>query len=220
MVLQEEIAEFSGSGSKGRSKNIRNRKYERQREKILSKAGRLFWKKGYLGTSTDDIARVTSLNKSTIFYYFNNKVSILYTLAIKSMIDLLKRAQHIVESKTTPENKLKKLITSHIHWQTSNIGLAGVGQLEIRNLSPKLRRELVAMRDQYESLFRNVIEEIASSDGYKLKKEEVNLFSLFILGFLNSMVQWYDPNGPQSPEKIASQASGFVFYGLETLKKE
>jgi AcrR family transcriptional regulator len=219
MVSNTEISESSKPGSKGRSKNIRNRNYERQREKILTNAGRLFWKKGYLGTSTDDIARVTSLNKSTIFYYFKNKVSILYTLAIKSMGDLQKRAQDVIESDTPPEKKLEQLISSHILWQTSNIGLAGIGQLEIRNLSPKLRRELVDMRDQYELVYRNVIEKISIRDGYHLKSEDLKLLSLFVLGFLNSMVQWYNPSGPLSPKMIASRACGFVFRGLECLKK-
>ncbi|MBW2346741.1 MAG: helix-turn-helix transcriptional regulator, partial [Deltaproteobacteria bacterium] len=41
------------------------RRREHQKKKILSAASRLFWKKGYNGTSIEDIAKTADVNKAT-----------------------------------------------------------------------------------------------------------------------------------------------------------
>ena len=64
-----------------------------QRKKLLTIAGRLFWQKGYLATSIDDIAKAAKMNKASIYYYFKNKADVLYELAsatMQALIDLQK----------------------------------------------------------------------------------------------------------------------------------
>jgi AcrR family transcriptional regulator len=41
-----------------------------QRNKLLTIAGHLFWQKGYLATSIDDIAKAAKMNKASLYYYF------------------------------------------------------------------------------------------------------------------------------------------------------
>ena len=69
MTKKQEKVEAAKSSPKERKKR-ENPKLLRKREKILAKSGQLFWKKSYLGTSYEDIGKATSLNKSTISYYF------------------------------------------------------------------------------------------------------------------------------------------------------
>jgi AcrR family transcriptional regulator len=46
------------------------------RQKIMRAAERLFAKKGYDGTSMEDIARSAKINKPLIYYYFKSKIAI------------------------------------------------------------------------------------------------------------------------------------------------
>ncbi len=66
----------------------------------------------------------------------------------------------------------------------------------------------IRMRDEYEGIFRNILEDGTNEGEFQCR--DVKLASLFILGFLNSTVQWFDKTGTLSPEKIASEAFAFV----------
>jgi AcrR family transcriptional regulator len=58
--------------------NWQRQRWAKQHQKILSAAGHLFWKKGYLGTSIDDIAKAANVNKAAVYYYFKDKSFLLY----------------------------------------------------------------------------------------------------------------------------------------------
>lgn len=53
---------------------------EKTKEKILKVSTKLFAKKGFDGTTVDEIAKMAKIPKSLIYYYFKNKKEILKTL--------------------------------------------------------------------------------------------------------------------------------------------
>jgi len=179
-----------------------------QRKKLLAIAGRLFWQKGYLATSIDDIAKSAKMNKASLYYYFKNKADVLYELASATMQALIDQALPILNSSLQPEEKLKVFIVKHLTFGLLHLGLSGIGQMERRNLPPKLLQAYIRMRDEYEGIFRKILEE-GTKQG-KFQCRDVELASLFIMGFLNSTVQWFDKTGKLSPEEIASEAFAFV----------
>jgi len=194
------------------SQNRRSRHWLRQREKILSAAGRLFWQKGYLGTSITDIAKAANVNKASVYYYFENKAVLLFEVASRSLQELTESVMSVRELELSPGEKLRMLIVNHVKWQTSHLGLAGIGQVERRNLPPRLQREYVRSRDQYEAMFREVIEEGLVQKEFR--PIDPKLAALFTLGFLNSIIQWFKPSGRLSADEIAIEACRFVFEGL------
>lgn len=196
----------------GGMKKSKNSRLQRQREKILSVSGRLFWQKGYLATSIDDIAEGCRMNKASIYYYFNNKAALLYELSLASIQVLIDQGLLIMKSKLQPEEKLKAFISNHINFALTNLGLSGIGQLERRNLPAKLLRSYVSMRDEYEGIFRKILKE--GTERKKFRFRDIKLASLFILGFMNSIVQWYKATGKLSTEEIAMNAYAFVSRAL------
>jgi AcrR family transcriptional regulator len=215
MAKKLEISEASKPNTKERKKRGQSPKLLRKREKILAKSGQLFWKKSYLGTSISDIARAAGLNKSAVFYYFDNKVSILYTIATESLKELIEQAKSILNSDQPAPKKLELLITTHFGWQTTNVG-AAIGQLERRNLTPKLLRDMDALRNQYEDIFIKIIKEIMVQRNCQISEAQNKIITRFVLGFANSLIQWYKPSGRLSAEEIAAQASSFIFKGLDS----
>jgi hypothetical protein len=93
---------------------------------------------------------------------------------------------------------------------------AAIGQLERRNLTPKLLRDLDALRNQYEEIFIRIIKEIMVERNYQISEEQNKIITRFVLGFANSLIQWYKPSGRLSAEEIAAQASSFIFKGLDS----
>jgi TetR/AcrR family transcriptional regulator, cholesterol catabolism regulator len=179
-----------------------------QRKKLLTIAGRLFWQKGYLATSIDDIAKAAKMNKASIYYYFKNKADVLYELASATMQALIDQALPIMNSNLRPEEKLETFVVKHLKFGLIHLGLSGIGQMERRNLPPKLLQAYIRMRDEYEGIFRKILGE--GIEQGKFQCRDVKLSSLFMLGFLNSTVQWFNKTGKLSPEEIASEAFAFV----------
>ena len=60
----------------------------RKREQILRGAQHLFLTHGYMGTSTDAIARETGISKETLYAYYPNKEA-LFTAVLQHMVSIL-----------------------------------------------------------------------------------------------------------------------------------
>jgi AcrR family transcriptional regulator len=197
----------------GQAKNPR---WQRQRKKILYAAGRLFWQKGYRATTVDDIARAGRINKATIYYYFKNKAFLLFEIVCGIMQEALANARPLLSSALRPREKLRVLILQHTKWILS-LKWPAMGQMERRNLPARLLSEYLVLRDEYEAIFKDIIEEgIRQSEFRRLDPQ---LCSRFILGLLNSFLDWYKPGGSLSPEAIAGQAYDFILQSIRTAER-
>ena len=205
--MQKETSTTNGAVDK------RTKRWQRHRQNILKSAGKLFWDKGYMGTSTEQIAKNANVNKATIYYYFANKSTILYELLLKPLEAFIGLAVPIAKSKMRANEKLEAIIKGHIKWQISHIGFAGIGLFERKNLPLKLRRKYIRMRDKYENIYRKII-----SEGIKQGEfffDDPNLTTMFILGLVNSIIQWYKPKGRLSADDISLKASRFILQAFK-----
>jgi AcrR family transcriptional regulator len=199
--------------------NGKNLRWERQKKKIINVAGRLFYQNGYQGTTLDEIAKAGKINKATIYYYFNSKAILLFEIVCGVMHEVLELARPIENSSLTPEEKLKTLILQHVKWELS-LKWPAIGLTERRNLPPKLLKEYLELRDEYEAIFRKVM--LERFGGNPSPGANMKLYSLFTLGLLNSFFHWYKPNGALSLEEVAEEAYRFIHraISLEHRQKE
>jgi TetR/AcrR family transcriptional regulator, cholesterol catabolism regulator len=197
----------------GQGKNLR---WQRQRKKILHVAGRLFWQKGYGATTLDDIARAGRINKATIYYYFKNKAFLLFEIVCGIMQEGLENTRPLLSSALRPREKLRVLILQHTKWILS-LKWPTIGQMERRNLPPRLLNEYLVLRDEYEAIFKNIIKEGIRQNEFRRLDPE--LYSRFILGLLNSFLNWFKPSGSLSQEEIAGQAYDFIHQSIKAPEK-
>ena len=74
-----------------------------KRDDILYEAGKLFRRKGFNGTSMQDIASEVGILKGSIYYYFNSKDEIFRKLLNKGISPVLKA--ELIKSKNLPPDK-------------------------------------------------------------------------------------------------------------------
>ncbi|MBW1802128.1 MAG: TetR/AcrR family transcriptional regulator [Deltaproteobacteria bacterium] len=160
------------------------------REKILNAAARLFMRKGFKGTSLNDIAREARLNKVTIYYHFKNKMTLIYEIAVSNIHGIMALDEHILDADISADEKLNALIYNHIKWVISHPGRLGFNPLLKINLTPKLYTEYVKAREAYLSLFLRVIEQ-GQANG-EFQKAASCYDPLFIVQYLNALVQRLD----------------------------
>ena len=75
----------------------RERRIERQRKTIMDAAAELFAQKGYMATTTKDIAEAVDIGESTLYGYFSSKKDVLQAILSQQaeMVDAL--LVHIIE---------------------------------------------------------------------------------------------------------------------------
>jgi AcrR family transcriptional regulator len=80
------------------------------REKIVNSAQKIFSHFGFEKTTMKDIARALRVGKSTLYYYFKNKISIFEAVLEKEAESIRKEIYTALEKETKPENKLRVYI--------------------------------------------------------------------------------------------------------------
>ena len=187
-------------------------KKQRNREKIMSAAQRIFSEKGYSAATINEIARAANVNKCTLYTYYEGKVMLWYVSAYKYMESLINLEKPIANSYEIPELKLKRLIFNHIKWRATNLGVAILSQSERKELPPKLLQSYIELRDEYEAIFREVISELITRN--KHKHMDIKIATLLVLGLANSINQWYTPEGELSLDQIADIVYEFIARAL------
>jgi TetR/AcrR family transcriptional regulator, cholesterol catabolism regulator len=187
-----------------------NRK-ERQ-DKILLAAANLFLQKGYERTTIEDITDAVGINKAMLYYYFPDKQNVLFKIMNSSISEMITQSRKIERLKATTRKKLELLIQTHLMRFADQKSVPAVSHAELRNLSPRFRKKIIANRDKYEEIFRNVIREGINAGEFR--SVDANLTAASILGLLNSVNLWYRNDGSYSMGDISARIIDMMFSGI------
>lgn len=174
--------------------------FDRKREVLLREAAASFNRRGYHGTSLNEIAKKLGVTKAALYTYVPSKEDLLYychDAAMDSAIESLHKAQ---ASAGTGRERLTRTLR---HYLMMMLGQEGgyVVLLEENAMKPAHVREIIKRRDQFERGLREfVVEGIA--DG-SIVRCNPKLAVFMMLGALNWSRKWYRPNGSWSGAQIA-----------------
>jgi TetR/AcrR family transcriptional regulator len=183
------------------------------REKILAESARVFNRRGYHATTLDDIARALGVTKAALYYYVRNKEDVLFQCHQKALDLAIDAVRSAVLQSSAPDEQLRLVFRRYIEGMTDQLAGAVVLLYE-GALSPALHRTILAQRDEYEGLLRRIIED-GTARGIFVPCD-AKLIGFAILGALNWIPRWYDPNGPVSPKDIATTFAEYFVRGLLT----
>ncbi len=184
-----------------------------RRKTILRVAGRLFSQQGYYGTSIRDIAAAIRLHGGSLYAHITSKEELLWEIVDEAAQAFLSSLEPIVHSERSPLEKLRLAVAAHLQVVTERQDAAVVFNHEWKALSPRRRADILARRDAYEALFRQILQEGVEAGIFRADLN-VPLITRFILTALNSVAVWYRPKGPLSPEQIAEAFTDWAVRGL------
>ena len=195
-------------------KSLREKRFEQKKVEILKSAASAFRKKGFHGTSMDEISDRLLMTKGSLYYYFKNKEDLLYACHDYSLNRLLQTLGEIEKDGTSLEERLHRLIVNHVRHLIDELHASAM-TIELNGLSPDLRTKLIKKRDRYEREFRKIIQEGMEKGIFE--KGDPKLITFAIMGALNWIARWYSPEGVAKSERIGEVFSDFFIRGL--LKK-
>ena len=185
-----------------------------RRLQIEDAASTLFRERGYAATSVRDIASALNLQGGSLYAHVASKEDVLWSIVCRAADRFNAEVGPAATSGAAAPERLRSMIRGHVEVVTSGQKDAAVFLHEWRFLSQERRAQISERRDDYESLFRNVI-----SDGIRagdFRPMDARQTAMAILSALNGIPTWYSADGPLSPTQIAAQPADLFLHALET----
>jgi AcrR family transcriptional regulator len=181
-------------------------------DQLLEVATRLFKEKGYHNTSMRDLADALGLQKASLYYYIESKEALLLRLLKRGSTLLGAEIDQIYAADLPPAEKLRRALENHAITVMEHLNLVSVYLQEYRSLPPQRLQEVLTMRQHYEQVLAQILEDgIASGD---FRPVNVKMAVLGFLGMLNWTHQWFSPNGELSPQEIAAILADLALGGV------
>ncbi|MGD8814138.1 MAG: TetR/AcrR family transcriptional regulator [Anaerolineales bacterium] len=183
-----------------------------QRSDIIQAAAQIFRRKGFHGTSMQDIADAVELQKSSLYYHVPSKQDILLEILDWALDLLIDDMQTVLKSDLPAKEKLRRAIHVYVDRLTEDADLATVLLMEHRSLEPDLQQGHIQRRDRYEGLWRQLIEDGIREGAFRALNPRLTGFAL--LGVQNWMLTWYRADGSMQAADLADQFADLFLKGL------
>jgi AcrR family transcriptional regulator len=180
-------------------------------DRLLEAAADLFRRKGYAGTSTREIAESLGIRKASLYHHIATKEELLETLCRESLRRLTDEVSAVTAN---PKSRLRAIIEVHMRTAVRERDMHITMLLDHGALAPKRRAAVVAARDRYQALIRDVIR--ADQKAGRLRADiDAKQLTLALLNLLNWTIFWFDPADEKSAPEIAGILAEVFLRGAE-----
>ena len=167
--------------------------------------------KGYHATTLEDIAERLGVRKTALYHYFPDKDSILYACHQESLAELDRMIAESANCCTSARERLAYLINEHVRVMTDELEGSPLA-FEVPALSDERRVEIIAGRDRYEHVLRDIVTDGVDSGEFRQVDAKIAVFA--ILGAINWIARWYRPEGQAHAKELGSQFADYLLGGL------
>jgi AcrR family transcriptional regulator len=174
-----------------------------KRERILEEAVKLFYQRGFTGTTLDDIAAELGVTKPFIYTHFRSKTDLLAALC-KPTIELsLEAVARAAKSPGSPTARLHRAIVGFAEVVLSRQANIAIYFREEKNLAPDALTEINALRKKFDRVLSNMLSEGVSAGEFDAG--DVNLAALAIGGMISWAYTWHRPEGRLPLEDVCER---------------
>jgi AcrR family transcriptional regulator len=168
--------------------------------RIMTAALRLFTRKGFQAVGIRDIAQEAGISTATLYHYMRTKEDLLLALMSDRLHRITRAAQLAIQGVEAPEAQLAALVRTHVICHA--LYPSHVVDDELRSLSTRSRRSVVALRDRYENIWREILER-GNGRGGAFKIPDPRFARLALMGMCNGVNRWYSAKGPAGVDTVA-----------------
>ncbi|WP_172970713.1 TetR family transcriptional regulator [Pseudomonas marincola] len=181
---------------------------ESARGKLLQMAAHLFRSKGFDRTTVRDLAGAVGIQSGSIFHHFKSKDEILRSVMEETIRYNTALMRDALGQAANTRERMLALIRCELQSIMGGTGEAmAVLVYEWRSLSDDGQQFILALRDEYEQIWLDVLEEARvqgefSGDPFIIRR--------FLTGALSWTNTWFRSEGPMSLDQLAEQALTLV----------
>ena len=207
------IAQQAGSEAGGES-----------RDEILRAAAELFMEFGYAATSIDAVAQRLGATKGRIYHHYRSKADLFFDVQVAAMTRLTDQIEPIARAPGNPVEKLAAMALRHTQILLTELPMQKVAVQGLErhllgaSAAAKRLRSVVKMRDDYEQMFIEVIDDGVRAGAFV--DLPPRLLSKPFFGALNWATIWFSQRRLQSAEAIDDIAHALAAFALRGLLKD
>ncbi len=171
---------------------------------LLHTAAHLFRAKGFERTTVRDLASAVGIQSGSIFHHFKSKDDILCAV----MEQTLRYNTALMRAELAGTQGARARVLALIRCELQSI-MGGTGEAmavlvyEWRSLSAGGRAQVLALRDDYEHVWLQVL---ADARDAGLIQGDIAIIRRLLTGALSWTSTWFNPQGALSLEQLAEQA--------------
>jgi TetR/AcrR family transcriptional regulator len=167
---------------------------------IVKAAANLFDKNGYVETSLKDISTEAQLSKGGIYHYFSNKHDILFFILDNYMDRLLGGLEEELKEIPDSPSRINFVMFRHLKHYNKQVPEARALLNHAHNLPSEYFEVISGKQKIYARILTDVLSELLSGS---MGIDNLKAISYIMFGMCNSIMYWYDPDGPVSLEELS-----------------
>lgn len=181
-------------------------KADQRSTQIYEAAARLFYEKGFAGTTLQDLADAIGLHKASLYHYISSKDELLFATvdyAHSSLTGILATAD---VPGLTPLQKIQRILRAHAEFCAEHVHITAVFYKDGGALAPEHLQRVIDARNNYEQAVRHLI--VEGQEAGEIRADlDSKLAVLAVFGVVNWIIQWYEPSSRLTPEEVGVQFS-------------
>ncbi|MBI5943596.1 MAG: TetR/AcrR family transcriptional regulator [Chloroflexi bacterium] len=182
-----------------------------RRHEIFHKVVKVFLKKGFHETSMREIAEQAGIGKSTLYDYFKTKDEILLYFFEDQLNDLTEAAQRIALQNIPADERLRRVMKTHMEFLQANKSSFMKLSLEAQRLKLESQNELQKKRHTYQDLIRGLVGEGIREGTFR--KVDPLLAARMLINTLLPVVFTSRPTG--TAQEMMEETMDIFFKGIE-----
>ena len=164
-----------------------------KRERILEEAVKLFYERGFTGTTLDDIAAALGVTKPFIYTHFRGKVELLAALCKPTIEMSLAAVADAAAGTGTPTEKLRHAIVGFTKVVLQRQPNIAIYFREEKNPAPAALAEINVLRREFDHVLSGLLRDGVVAGAFEI--DDQSLAALALGGMISWAYTWYRPGG-------------------------
>jgi AcrR family transcriptional regulator len=180
-------------------------------DSLLDTAVAVFNERGYDATSMEELATRLGVTKSAIYHHVSSKVELL-RLALDRALDALFAVTEEPGASSGPAiDRLEHVVRGSVRVLTEQLPFVTL-LLRVRGNSP-VEEAALARRREFDRVVTDLVR-AAEEEGGVRPDVDPAVTSRLLFGTVNSLTEWYRPDGGLSADDLADALVATTFQGL------
>lgn len=176
---------------------------DNRRHALVDAAAAAFREFGYHAASMREVAGRAGMLAGSVYYHFTSKDELLEAVYAEGVRRISDQVREEIKEINDPHAKLEAALEAHLDALLDGSDYVQVVIRVLPKDAPKVEDRLVALRNDYENLFRQLIDDL------DMNPDKKRYLRLFLIGACNWTQVWYRKGG-ETPRAIARRLMACV----------
>jgi AcrR family transcriptional regulator len=192
----------------------RRTKADRTRARLIEVAKRLYQEHGSTHVTVRRIAAAARIEAGSIYYHFASREEIMRAVLESGIEEARGEVMQAIAAAgphSLPLARLRAALGAHLKFTLRAHFSSRLRS--IRQLPKKLRDRHMQQEREYAAIFAGLLEE-AHKRGQLRGGFDLSVVRMLMLGALTWVAEWYDPEGPMTPDDVADEMMRLLTGGI------